>query len=244
MFSFKLLIATAAFVCVSARHILLEDETNYYLLPIEDLEDVEPSEDLVPIRTGRMRRQVQGSVTAKSDGTSGANVRIPLAGGDQNALSAIGSVNFNKDLKMIGQTAGLELDNIKGHSLMLTHSKLPGADRVTAAGNVNLFHNDNHNFDANAFAARTMPNAAQAPAFNTYGAGAEYMFKNKVGADVNIVRTPHFDQTDYSAGGKLNLFRGRDSSLDFNAGLVKTVSPYIPKSSWEPNLEFTFKKWF
>lgn len=64
-----------------------------------------------------------------------------------------------------------------GHSLTVTHSKLPGADRLRADANVNLFDNGNHKFDANAFAARTMPDTAQFPNFNTYGAGADYMYK-------------------------------------------------------------------
>lgn len=114
MLSFKLLIAAAALVCASARHLVLEDENGYYLLPIESLEELasQQSDDLVPIRTERMRRQVHGSVSANSDGTSGANVRIPLAGGDKNVLSAIGAVNFDRDHKMAGQTAGLSLDNM------------------------------------------------------------------------------------------------------------------------------------
>lgn len=48
---------------------------------------------------------------------------------------------------------------------------------MAAAANVNLFNNANHNLDAKAFVARTMPEAAQFPNFNTYGAGAEYMYK-------------------------------------------------------------------
>lgn len=65
-----------------------------------------------------------------------------------------------------------------GHGLTLTHSHIPGAaDRVAAAANVNLFHNENHNRDAKAFAAHTMPAAAQFPNSNTYGAGGEYMYK-------------------------------------------------------------------
>lgn len=61
--------------------------------------------------------------------------------------------------------------------MTLTYSHIPGAaDRVAAAANVNLFHNENHNLDAKAFAAHTMPAAAQFPNSNTYGAGAEYMY--------------------------------------------------------------------
>lgn len=60
---------------------------------------------------------------------------------------------------------------------MLTDTKLPGAERLAAAANVNLFNNGIHKVDANAFAARIMPNAPQIPNFNTYGAGADYMFK-------------------------------------------------------------------
>lgn len=111
MFSFKLLIAAAALVCVSARYIVLEDETRYYLLPIEDLEDPEGGE-LVPARTGRMRRQIQGSVTGSSDGTSGAKLQIPLAGSDKNILSAIGGVDLNDQHKISQSTVGLNLDNV------------------------------------------------------------------------------------------------------------------------------------
>ncbi|KOB76794.1 Attacin [Operophtera brumata] len=332
MFSFKLLIAAAALVCVGARHIVFEDETGYYLLPIEDLENIE----LVPARAGRMRRQVQGSATVKSDGTSGANVRIPIVSSDRNALSAIGTVGLTDQLKVGETTYGLALSNIEGHSATLTkshfpgadrvtaagnvnlynsgdhkvdvnafaartmpeaphqdsfntfgtgaeymyngifikgwvgpcnrlrldpriigierHSKghsatlskshFPGADRVTAAGNVNLYKNGDHKVDVNAFAARTMPEAPHQDSFNTFGTGAEYMYKEKLGGEVNVVHTPLWDKTDYSAAGKLNLFKDSDSSWDFKAGVSKSVSPFIPKSSWEPNYGFSFTKWF
>ncbi|KOB76749.1 Attacin-3 [Operophtera brumata] len=229
MFSFKLLIAAAALVCVSARHIVFEDETGYYLLPIEDLEDLE----LVPARAGRMRRQVQGSATVKSDGTSGANVKIPIVGNDRNVLSAVAGVGLTDQLK-IGETSyGLALNNVEGHGATLTKSHFPGADRVTAAGNVNLYNSGDHKVDVNAFAARTMPEAPHQDSFNTFGTGAEYMYKQKLGAE-----------TDYSAAGKLNLFKDSDSSWDFKAGVSKSVSPFIPKSSWEPNYGFSFTKWF
>jgi len=240
MFSFKLLIAAAALVCVGARHIVFEDETGYYLLPIEDLENIEP----VPARAGRMRRQVQGSATVKSDGTSGANVRIPIVGNDRNVLSAVAGVGLTDQLK-IGETSyGLALHNVKGHSATLSKSHFPGADRVTAAGNVNLYKNGDHKVDVNAFAARTMPEAPHQDSFNTFGTGAEYMYKEKLGGEVNVVHTPLWDKTDYSAAGKLNLFKDSDSSWDFKAGVSKSVSPFIPKSSWEPNYGFSFTKWF
>lgn len=59
-----------------------------------------------------------------------------------------------------------------------------------------------------------------------------------------MARTPLFDKTDYSAMGKLNVFRGQDFSIDFNAGLSKSISPYIPERSWEPSYGFIFKKGF
>lgn len=64
-----------------------------------------------------------------------------------------------------------------GHGITLTKSHLPGADRVAAAANVNLYDKGDHKFDANAFAVRTIPEASQFDSFNTYGGGADYMYK-------------------------------------------------------------------
>ncbi|KAJ8708763.1 hypothetical protein PYW08_010145 [Mythimna loreyi] len=192
----------------------------------------------------RQTRQLHGSTMVNSDGSTGINAKLPFAGNDKNVLSAIGAVNFDANRHLQSGTAGLALDNVNGHGLSLTNTHIPNfGERVTAAGHARLFHNPNHDVTANAFATRNMPSIPQVPNFNTYGGGLDYMYKNRIGASLNAAHTPLLQRTDYSATGNLNLFRGRDSSLDFNAGLSKSVSPFM-KSSWEPSTGFTFRKFF
>lgn len=250
MFAVKLLVCAVLLMEVNGRSIAHEEyEPYYYVMPATYFEDPSPvlinEEQMHPIRVGRERRQAHGSLAFNSDGTTGVNVRLPLAGDNRNQFSAIGGLDFTKNQQIAAGTAGLAYDHINGHGLTVTKTHMPGiADRTAAAGTLNLFNNKNHNLDANAFAARTTLSNPVVPSFNTVGGGLDYMYKNKVGAGVSVARTPFFDKTDYSATGNLNLFRDRSTSLDFKAGLSKSVSPYIPRSSWEPTTGFTFRKFF
>lgn len=63
---------------------------------------------LLPLTSG----QVHGVLTNNPDGTSGANFKLPLAGGDKNAISAIGGLNLDRNQQVFGKTAGVALDNV------------------------------------------------------------------------------------------------------------------------------------
>lgn len=59
----------------------------------------------------RARRQL-GSVFLNSDSTSGANIKLPLAGSNKNVLSALGSVGFDANKHLSSASGGLALDNV------------------------------------------------------------------------------------------------------------------------------------
>ncbi|KAG6456238.1 attacin-E [Manduca sexta] len=199
---------------------------------------------LVCLLVGAKARPQLGALTFNSDGTSGAAVKVPFGGNKNNIFSAIGGADFNANHKLSSATAGVALDNIRGHGLSLTDTHIPGfGDKLTAAGKLNLFHNNNHDLTANAFATRNMPNIPQVPNFNTVGGGLDYMFKNKVGASLGAAHTDFINRNDYSVGGKLNLFRNPSTSLDFNAGFKKFDTPFM-RSGWEPNMGFSLSKFF
>lgn len=67
---------------------------------------------------------------------------------------------------------------------------------------------------------------------------------DKLGASLSAAHTDLLKRTDYSAMGNLNLFKTPSSSLDFNAGYSKSVSPYIPSSNWQPSFGMSFSKYF
>lgn len=189
--------------------------------------------------------QLHGSTFFNSDKTSGFNARLPFASTNNNVFSAIGGANFDANRHLSSATYGLALDNKAGHGLSLTNTRIPNfGNRITAAGHANLFHNQNHDLTANAFLSRNMPTIPQVPNFNTVGGGVDYMFKNKVGGSLGVAHTPFLQRTDYSANGIVNLFRNKDTSLDFNAGLSKSVSPFMSNSKWEPSTGFTLRKFF
>ncbi|CAH0598256.1 unnamed protein product [Chrysodeixis includens] len=192
----------------------------------------------------RVARQVHGSATVNADSSSAFNFRAPIAGNDRNALSGIGGLSFDANKHLQSATAGLAFDNANGHGLSLTNTHIPNfGNRLTAAGHANLFRNSNHDVSANAFVTRNMPTIPHVPNFNTVGGGLDYMYKNKVGASLGVAQTPFLQRTDYSAMGNLNLFRDRSSSLDLNAGVSKSVSPFM-RSSWQPSAGLSFRKFF
>nr|P01513.2 RecName: Full=Attacin-E; AltName: Full=Immune protein P5; Contains: RecName: Full=Attacin-F; Flags: Precursor [Hyalophora cecropia]CAA40886.1 acidic attacin [Hyalophora cecropia] len=215
-----------------------------YLIVSEPVYYIEHYEEPELLASSRVRRDAHGALTLNSDGTSGAVVKVPFAGNDKNIVSAIGSVDLTDRQKLGAATAGVALDNINGHGLSLTDTHIPGfGDKMTAAGKVNVFHNDNHDITAKAFATRNMPDIANVPNFNTVGGGIDYMFKDKIGASASAAHTDFINRNDYSLDGKLNLFKTPDTSIDFNAGFKKFDTPFM-KSSWEPNFGFSLSKYF
>ncbi|OWR54405.1 attacin [Danaus plexippus plexippus] len=212
---------------------------------VTDFDLEQPIESVHPILI-RDRRQVHGVANTNPDGTANIMAKLPLAGNDKNILSAIGSVQGVKPGGSFGAASGgLALDNVNGHGLSLTGKHIPDfGNQLTAAGKLNLLHTDKHDFNANAFATRNLPSNPAIPNFNTYGGGVDYTFNQKVGASLGMAHTPLLQKTDYSAMGNLNLFRNPTSSLDFSAGAAKSVSPFIPNRSWQPNFGLSFSKYF
>ncbi|XP_045761777.1 attacin-like isoform X2 [Maniola jurtina] len=225
----------------------LEDHANLMNDDFEDQYFKHPQESVYPIyRNTRVRRQARGVLNTNPDGSTNIMAKLPLAGNDKNIVSGIGSLGGLKEGGGYSSaTAGLALDNVNGHGLSVTGKHIPSfGDQLTAAGTANLFHNDNHDLSANAFATRSFPNNPVIPNFNTYGGGVDYMYNNKVGASLGMAHTDLLKRTDYSAMGKLNLFRDPTSSLDFNAGVSKSISPYMPSQSWQPSAGLSFSKYF
>ncbi|CAH1641759.1 unnamed protein product [Spodoptera littoralis] len=175
----------------------------------------------------------------------GFGLSAPFGTSQKNTFSATGGANFDAASRLQSASYGLAMNNANGHGLSLTNTHIPNfGNQFKAAGYANLFRNQNHDVSVNAYFAKNRPQLPQIPNYNTVGAGVDYMFKNKVGGSVGIAHTPYFDKTDYSLNGNINLFRNKGSSLDFNAGLSKSVSPFMEKSSWEPTTGFTLRKIF
>ncbi|GBP16811.1 Attacin-A [Eumeta japonica] len=186
----------------------------------------------------RTRRQVHGAISTNTDGSVNIHAQLPLASDGTNVLSAVSGVDsFLKDKDMHSSvSSGLALDNESGHGLSVINKHTDDfGDQLTAAGHFNLLNSERHNLNANAFVTRTMPENPTLPNFNTIGGGLDYMYKNKIGASLSASHTDLFKQTDLSAMGKLNLFKSPSMSMDFSAGATKSMSPFIPKSFWQPN---------
>lgn len=68
--------------------------------------------------------------------------------------------------------------NSKGHSLSVTHDKIPGFGKsLTAAGSYNIVNTQPHDLNARAFVSKNMPDFPGAPNFNTVGGGLNYMYE-------------------------------------------------------------------
>ncbi|XP_041987557.1 attacin-like [Aricia agestis] len=247
----KLVILAVIVVGANCRYLTVDVMPQKYivdsaLIQENDLEDLYSEQEYESVRPVHIRHRRQaGMMNTNPDGSANVMAKFPLAGNDKNILSAIGGINGAKDGGFKAGSAGLALDNVNGHGLSLTGTHLPNVgNQLTGAGKVNMFHNDNHDLTANAFATRTFPSNPAIPNFNTVGGSMDYMYKNKVGGSLGMSHTDLFKQTDYSAMGKLNLYRNPTSSLDFSAGASKSVSPFIPRSSWQPSAGFSFTKYF
>ncbi|XP_014358843.2 attacin [Papilio machaon] len=251
MFVSKIFVFTILLISVSCRYLnedqrpylIIEDDDSIRIFALEDEADVNEVEELHPLR---VRRQAHGNINTNPDGSSNVAAKTPIARGDSNVLSAIGSVNAADGKGGFGSAgAGLAWDNINGHGATLTGSRIPGvADQLTASGKANVFHNDKHDLTASAFATRTFPDKPNFPTFDTYGGKVGYTYNDKIGATLGAAHTDLFKKTDYSAMGNLNLFKDRTSSLDLNAGWSKSVSPYLPSSRWEPSGGISFTRFF
>ncbi|CAH0598255.1 unnamed protein product [Chrysodeixis includens] len=252
MFSYKLILGLVLVVSASARYVVFEDPEGESYVVINQAED-EPhfEEDALPdyehfvqLASPRVRRQTQGTLTLNSDGSSSMGIKVPIEGNDKNVLSALGSFDHNAQLKPSSRSIGLALDNVNGHGLSVVKETIPGmGERLTGAGKLNVFHNDNHDVNAKAFITRNKFDFPDVPNFNTVGGGVDYTFKDKIGASLGMANTPFLDRKDYSAMGNLNVFRNPTTSLDFNAGFKKFETPVF-KSNWEPNFGLTFSKTF
>ncbi|CAG4944922.1 unnamed protein product [Parnassius apollo] len=227
-------------------YVFVEDGRNVRAHDLEEALSILPQEMFHENNISRVRRQAHGTLSSNPDGTSNFMAKVPLTVNDKNKLSAVGTVSGasgNGDFKAAG--GSLAWDNVNGHGASLTGQHIPGfGNQLTAAGKLNLLHNDKHDVSAQAFGTRSFPSNPNIPNFDTYGGKVGYTYDEKVGASLGMQHTDLFKKTDYSAMGNYNLFKGRDSSLDFNAGLSKSVSPYIPSSRWEPSAGFSFTKWF
>ncbi|CAH0714937.1 unnamed protein product, partial [Brenthis ino] len=193
---------------------------------------------------------VNGNMSVNDDKTKNYSVTAGREDGG-NSVSATAFVSGYRDTpdptKLNAppyNVAGVSLNaaHENGHAVGLKAQHIPTfGNQVTASSNVNVIKIDNHRFDVNAHSTANFPK--NSPNFMTHGAGAEYMFKEKVGANASVSHTPMFKQTDYSVGGSLNLHKTPTSSLDFNVGANKTVTPFH-NGNWNKGGGFIFTKKF
>ncbi|XP_041971922.1 defense protein 3-like [Aricia agestis] len=186
---------------------------------------------------------MDGGISQNPDGSGKAWGKLPIASGDNNTLSAIGSLQNSKNGNFHSATGGLALDNAKGHSVSVTGTHIADfGKQATAAGQINLMRNNGHDLSANAFATRTFPNHPAIPTFDKVGGGVDYNYNQKLGASIGVQHVDIAKRTEYSAMASANVFRTPTSSLDVNAGVSKTVSPF--GNTWEKSGAFVYKKQF
>ncbi|CAH2098338.1 unnamed protein product [Euphydryas editha] len=129
-----------------------------------------------------------------------------------------------------------------GHSVSLHGQHIPNyGNRVTASANVNVLKTDAHKVDVNAFTTQTIPKAG--PNFSTHGAGLDYNFKEKLGANASVAHTPMYNQTNYSVGSNVNLYKNPTTSVDFKAGVNRTDTAF-GRGNWEKQGFIQFSKKF
>ncbi|CAG4944938.1 unnamed protein product [Parnassius apollo] len=222
------IILSVLMVCANGRYLIQEHYRSPYVF-VEDGRNIRAynleeslSQDPQEYNLSRVRRQAHGVLSSNPDGTSNFMANVPLTLDDKNMLSAVGTVSGASgkgDFKAAG--GGLAWDNVNGHGASLTGQHIPDfGDQLTAAAKLNLLHSDKHDVTAQAFATRSFPSNPNIPNFDTYGGKVGYTYDNKLGASLGMQHTDLFKKTDYSAMGNYNLFKGRDSSLDFNAVLI------------------------
>ncbi|XP_063627848.1 attacin-like [Cydia splendana] len=259
--------ALALLATAQARYIALQDlQIQPYVIDVanlaqDDFEDAlseQAFESVHPGYLNRVRRQL-GSMSTNPDEGVNWNLKVPIARGESNVLSAIGSASGIQSTDAEHFKAGvkpgpaytaaggrLALDNINGHGLSVTGQHIPNlGNQATVAGRVGLINTPDHKLGANAFVTRTMPNIPDLPNYNTYGGSVDYTFKDKIGGSLGMAHTDLFKKTDYSAMGNLNLYRNPTSSLDLNGGWTKSQSSNPAfDHNWRPQIGLSFTKHF
>lgn len=116
MCSFKLFLGLVLLALVNARNLFFGENGELLSFSEEGQwfnvheEEQEPQDSYFD-RT-RTRRDVQSSVTLKSDGGISTRAQVPIAHSENNVLSAVGSMDLNNQLQPAGNSLGLQLDNM------------------------------------------------------------------------------------------------------------------------------------
>ncbi|XP_013116855.2 attacin-A-like [Stomoxys calcitrans] len=166
--------------------------------------------------------QFGGSLTSNSRGGADAFLRLGHQFGDANR-------NFGGGVFASGNTLGGPVTrggflsaNSNGLGASLQHSKTPGFGSVFSQNaRANIFQNDKHNLDANAFHSRTkLDNGFK---FNTVGGGLDYNHANGHGASLTASRIPQLNMNTVDLTGKANLWKSQDraTTLDLTGGVSK-----------------------
>lgn len=118
MYSLKVFVIAAIIIGATARSVPKERLGSYVLIEEDGdmlvyalAEDSEATTE--EVHPQRVRRQAHGSLSSNPDGSSNFAAKIPIARGDSNVLSAIGSVNGANGKGGFGSAGGgLAWDNM------------------------------------------------------------------------------------------------------------------------------------
>ncbi|XP_061396481.1 attacin-A-like [Musca vetustissima] len=166
--------------------------------------------------------QFGGSITSNSRGGADVFARAGHQFGDNNR-------NFGGGVFASGNTLGgpttrgaFLSGNADRFGATLSHSKTDKFGSTFSQNvNANLFQNDRHKLDANAFHSRThLDNGFK---FSKVGGGLDYNHANGHGASVTASRIPQLKMNTVDVTGRANLWKSRDqaTSLDLTGGVSK-----------------------
>ncbi|XP_075147921.1 attacin-A-like [Haematobia irritans] len=168
--------------------------------------------------------QFGGSLTSNSRGGADAFLRLGHQFGDSNRNLGGGVFASGNTLGGPVTRGGFLSANSGRFGGSLQHSKTDNFGSVFSQNaRANIFNNDRHNLDANAFHSRTkLDNGFK---FNTVGGGLDYNHANGHGASVTASRIPQLNMNTVDLAGKANLWRSQNqaTTLDLKGGVSKNI---------------------
>ncbi|XP_075147920.1 attacin-A-like [Haematobia irritans] len=169
-----------------------------------------------------VQAQFGGSITSNSRGGGDAFLRLGHQFGDNKRNLGGGVFASGNTLGGPVTRGGFVNANAGRFGGSLQHSKTDNfGSTFSQNARANIFNNDRHNLDANAFHSRTkLDNGFK---FNTVGSGLDYNHANGHGASVTASRIPQLNMNTVDVTGKANLWKSQNqaTSLDLIGGVSK-----------------------
>ncbi|CAD7091038.1 unnamed protein product [Hermetia illucens] len=154
---------------------------------------------------------IQGNAVSNPAGGQDVTVIAGRQFGSDNTNITAGAFAGGNTLRGPPNAGVFASANANGHSLSVSKTVVPGVSATTShAASANLFRNDQHSVNAQAFSSKTKLNDRFQ--FKQHGAGLNYNNANGHGASIGVNKIPGFGSS-MDVGARANIFQNPNTSF-------------------------------